>query len=42
LKSPAAYVAAFVGGLGRDFGDLVAELGKSEPNVGIVQRKHIG
>ena len=36
LKSPTAYIAAFVGGLGRDLGDLIAELGKSEPNFGAI------
>lgn len=36
LKNPAAYIAAFVGGLGRDLGDLIAELGKSEVDIGIV------
>jgi hypothetical protein len=36
LKSPTAYIAAFVGGVGRDVGDLIAELGKSEPNIAIV------
>ena len=34
LKSPNAYFAAFVGGLGRDLGDLIAELSKSEPSMG--------
>ena len=36
LKSPPVYIAAFVGGLGRDLGDLMAELGKSETNIGII------
>ena len=36
LKSPTAYIAAFVGGLGRDLGDLIAHVGKSEPNIGIL------
>ena len=36
LKSPIAYIAAFVGGLGRDLGDLIAELGKSETSIGVV------
>ena len=36
LKSPTAYIAAFVGGLGRDLGDAIAELGKSETNIGII------
>ncbi len=36
LKSPAAYMAAFVGGLGRDAGDLVGELSKADHNLGIV------
>ena len=35
LKSPTAYIAAFVGGVGRDVGDLIAHVGKSEPNIGI-------
>ena len=34
LKSPTAYIAAFVGGVGRDLGDLIAHVGKSEPNIG--------
>jgi len=34
LKSPTAYIAAFVGGVGRDVGDLIAELGKAEPSLG--------
>ena len=34
LKSPNAYIAVFVGGLGRDLADLIAELSKSEPSMG--------
>ena len=36
LKSPTAYIAAFIGGASRDVGDLIAELGKSEPSAGIL------
>ena len=36
LKSPTAYIAAFVGGLGRDLGDLIAHVGKSETNIGVL------
>ncbi len=36
LKSPAAYIAAFVGGVGRDVGDLIAHVGKSEPTIGVM------
>jgi hypothetical protein len=36
LKSPTAYIAAFVGGVGRDVGDLIAHLGKSETSIGVV------
>jgi hypothetical protein len=36
LKSPTAYIAAFVGGVGRDVGDLFAHLGKSETSIGVV------
>ena len=35
LKSPIAYMAAFAGGLGRDLGDLIAELSKSETSIGV-------
>lgn len=34
LKSPTAYIAVFVGGLGRDLADLMAELSKLEPSMG--------
>ncbi len=36
LKSPTAYIAAFVGGVGRDLGDLIAHVGKSETNIGVI------
>lgn len=36
LKSPTAYIAAFVGGVGRDLGDLIAHVGKSETNIGVM------
>ena len=36
LKSPIAYIAAFVGGLGRDLGDLIGHLGQSEMNIGVI------
>ena len=36
LKSPTAYIAAFVGGVGRDVGDMIAHITKSEQNIGIV------
>ena len=36
LKSPSAYIVAFVGGLGRDLGDLIGHFGKSETNIGVV------
>ena len=34
LKSPNAYIAVFVGGLGRDVADLIAELSKLDPGMG--------
>jgi hypothetical protein len=36
LKSPTAYIVAFVGGVGRDVGDLIAHVGKSEPSIGVL------
>lgn len=36
LKSPIAYLVAFVGGFARETGDLVQELAKAEPNTGVV------
>ena len=36
LKSPNAYIVAFVGGIGRDLGDILGELNESEPHVGII------
>ena len=36
LKSPTAYIAAFVGGIGREIGDLMAELSKVEPSTGVL------
>lgn len=30
------YIAALIAGLGRDLGDLIAELGKLEPNTGVI------
>jgi len=36
IKSPIAYIAVFVAGLGRELGDLLGELSKSEPNFGVV------
>ncbi len=36
LKSPNAYIVAFVGGLGRDLGDLLGELNESEPHISIM------
>ena len=39
LKSPTAYIAAFVGGVGRDVadvGDLIGHLGLPETEIGIV------
>lgn len=36
LKSPTAYITAFVGGVGRDFGDLIAHVGQSETSIGVV------
>lgn len=36
LKSPGAYIVAFVGGLSRDLGDLAGGISKSEPNIGVV------
>ena len=36
LKSPTAYIAAFVGGVGRDVGDLIGHLGKSETEIGVI------
>lgn len=35
LKNPLLYMAAFAGGLARDFGDLIAEMSKTEPSTGI-------
>jgi len=36
LRSPSAYVAAFIGCIARDLGDLFAELGKADPNKGVI------
>ena len=36
LKSPGAYIVAFVGGLARDLGDLVANLGKEVSDIGVI------
>ncbi len=36
LKSATAYLVAFVGGIFREASDLVGELSKAEPNMGIV------
>ena len=36
LKDPTAYMAAFVGGVGRDVGDLIAHVGKPDMNYGIL------
>jgi len=36
LKSPSAYMTAFVGGVGRDVGDLIAHLGRSEMSIGVL------
>jgi len=36
LKSPTAYIVAFIGGLSRDLSDLIGELSKPEVNPGIV------
>ena len=36
LKSPIAYIAAFVGGMGRELGDLLGELNRAEPDIGVV------
>ncbi|PCI86351.1 MAG: hypothetical protein COB24_10155 [Hyphomicrobiales bacterium] len=34
LKSPILYMAAFAGGIARDFGDMIAEMSKVEPSTG--------
>jgi hypothetical protein len=36
LRSPSAYLAAFSGGVGRDVGDLIAHLGKSDASRGVL------
>ena len=36
LKHPTAYIVAFIGGMGRDLGDLAGELSKQDPAKGIV------
>ncbi len=36
LKSPAAYVIAFLAGIARDLGDLFGELAKPETSMGVV------
>lgn len=36
LKSPVAYLVAFLGGVSRDVSDLIGEMGKVDPNAGIV------
>lgn len=36
FKNPVAYLLAFVGGFAREAGDLVQELAKAEPGMGVV------
>ncbi len=36
LKSATAYLVAFIGGIFRETSDLVGELSKAEPNMGII------
>ncbi len=36
LKSASAYLVAFIGGIFRELSDLVGELSKAEPNMGII------
>ncbi len=36
MKSPIVYVAGFAGGLARDIGDLIQELGKAENSAPVV------
>jgi hypothetical protein len=36
LKNPTAYLAAFIGGVAREIGDLIAELSKAAPSMGVV------
>lgn len=35
FKSPILYMAAFAGGIARDFGDLIAEISKIDPSTGV-------
>jgi hypothetical protein len=36
LKNPSAYITAFVGGVGRDLGDLIAHLSRPQPSIGVL------
>ena len=36
LKSPTAYIAAFVGVVSGELGNLIGELGKSESKIGVI------
>jgi len=36
LKSPTAYMVAFIGGVGRDIGDLIAHFDKPEMSIGVL------
>ena len=36
LKSATAYLVAFIGGIFREASDLIGELSKAEPNMGII------
>jgi len=36
LRSPAAYLAAFAGGLAREAGDLIGELSRPQPSPGVI------
>ena len=36
LKNPYAYIVAFIGGASRDVGDLIGELQRQEPSIGVL------
>lgn len=36
LKSPSAYIVAFIGGMGRDLGDLAGQFSKPAQDIGVI------
>ena len=36
MKNPSVYLAGFLGGVLREIGDLVAEFGKAEADIGVI------